>query len=127
MAAAMRALIIDDSRAMRALIGRMMTELGYETADAANGREGLEYLRTHDLPDLVLVDWNMPEMNGFEFVQAVRANPEYDGMRLVMVTTETEMSRVVEALSLGLDAYVMKPFTKDSIVEQLERIGLAPN
>jgi two-component system chemotaxis response regulator CheY len=121
----MRALIIDDSRAMRALLGRMMGELGFETADAANGREGLEYLRTNGVPDLVLVDWNMPEMNGFEFVQVVRKNHDWDGMRVVMVTTETEMSRVVEALSLGLDAYVMKPFTKDSVVEQLERIGLA--
>lgn len=120
----MRALIIDDSRAMRALLGRMLRELGYEIAEAGNGREGLETLRTSPLPDVVLVDWNMPEMNGFEFVQAVRANHDWDGMRVVMVTTETEMSRVVKALSLGLDAYVMKPFTKDSVVEQLERIGL---
>jgi two-component system chemotaxis response regulator CheY len=121
----MRALIIDDSRAMRALLGRMLVELGFEVAEAGNGREGLERLRTDGTPDVVLVDWNMPEMNGFEFVQAVRANGEWDGMRVVMVTTETEMSRVVKALSLGLDAYVMKPFTKEAVAEQFERIGLA--
>jgi two-component system chemotaxis response regulator CheY len=121
----MRALIIDDSRAMRALLGRMLVELGFEVSEAGNGREGLERLRTDGTPDVVLVDWNMPEMNGFEFVQAVRANGEWDGMRVVMVTTETEMSRVVKALSLGLDAYVMKPFTKEAVAEQFERIGLA--
>jgi two-component system chemotaxis response regulator CheY len=76
---------------------------------------------------VVLVDWNMPEMSGFEFVQAVRANRDYDAVRLIMVTTETEMTRVVKALGAGLDAYVMKPFTKEAVVEQLERIGFGAN
>ena len=121
----MRALIIDDSRAMRALLGRILGELGFETAEAGDGREGLEHLRQHGVPDLVLVDWNMPRMSGIEFVQAVRAVRDYDALRLIMVTTETEMTRVVKALGAGLDAYVMKPFTKEAVVEQLERIGLA--
>ena len=119
----MRALVIDDSRAMRALLARILGELGFEVSEAGNGREGLEHLQAHGVPDLALVDWNMPEMSGFEFVQNVRRMPEYDGMRLVMVTTETEMTRVVKALGAGLDAYVMKPFTRDAVVEQLERIG----
>ncbi len=119
----MRALVIDDSRAMRALLARILGELGFEVSEAGNGREGLEHLQAHGVPDVVLVDWNMPEMSGFEFVQTVRRMPEYDGMRLVMVTTETEMTRVVKALGAGLDAYVMKPFTRDAVVEQLERIG----
>jgi len=121
----MRALIIDDSRAMRALLGRILAELGFETGEAGNGREGLEHLAAHGVPDLILVDWNMPEMSGIEFVQAVRATREYDDARIIMVTTETEMTRVVKALGTGLDAYVMKPFTKDAVVEQLTRIGLA--
>jgi two-component system, chemotaxis family, chemotaxis protein CheY len=120
----MRALIIDDSRAMRAVLGRILTELGFETSEAGNGREGLEHLREHTTPDLALVDWNMPEMNGIDFVQAVRAAREYDGMRLVMVTTETEMTRVVKALGAGVDAYIMKPFAKAAVVEQLQRVGL---
>ena len=119
----MRALVIDDSKAMRALLGRLLGEIGFSVDDAGNGREGLEHLRTHGAPDVVLVDWNMPEMSGFEFVQAVRANRDYDAVRLIMVTTETEMTRVVKALGAGLDAYVMKPFTKEAVVEQLERIG----
>jgi two-component system chemotaxis response regulator CheY len=119
----MRALVIDDSRAMRALLGRLLGELGFTVDEAGNGREGLEHLREHGAPDIVLVDWNMPEMSGFEFVQTVRANRDYDAVRLIMVTTETEMTRVVKALGAGLDAYVMKPFTKEAVVEQLERIG----
>ena len=119
----MCALVIDDSRAMRALLSRILGELGFTVAEAGNGREGLDYLRTHGAPDIVLVDWNMPEMSGIEFVRAVRAMREYETVRLVMVTTETEMTRVVKALGAGLDAYVMKPFTKEAVVEQLERIG----
>jgi two-component system chemotaxis response regulator CheY len=123
----MRALVIDDSRAMRALLGRLLGEIGFAVDEAGNGREGLEHLGTHGAPDVVLVDWNMPEMSGFEFVQAVRANRDYDAVRLIMVTTETEMTRVVKALGAGLDAYVMKPFTKEAVVEQLERIGFGAN
>ena len=119
----MRALVIDDSRAMRALLGRLLGEIGFSVDQAGNGREGLEHLQANGAPDVVLVDWNMPEMSGFEFVQAVRANRDYDAVRLIMVTTETEMTRVVKALGAGLDAYVMKPFTKEAVVEQLERIG----
>ena len=119
----MRALVIDDSRAMRALLARILGEIGFAVAEAGNGREGLEHLRTQSVPDVVLVDWNMPEMSGMEFVEAVRANRDYDALRLIMVTTETEMTRVVKALGAGLDAYVMKPFTKEAVVEQLERIG----
>jgi two-component system, chemotaxis family, chemotaxis protein CheY len=119
----MRALVIDDSKAMRALLGRLLGEIGFSVEEAGNGREGLEHLQAHGAPDVVLVDWNMPEMSGIEFVQAVRRNRDYDAVRLIMVTTETEMTRVVKALGAGLDAYVMKPFTKEAVVEQLERIG----
>ena len=123
----MRALVIDDSRAMRALLGRLLGEIGFSVEEAGNGREGLEHLQAHGAPDVVLVDWNMPEMSGIEFVQAVRSNRDYDAVRLIMVTTETEMTRVVKALGAGLDAYVMKPFTKEAVVEQLERIGFGTN
>ncbi len=120
---ALRALVIDDSRAMRALLARILGEFGFAVAEAGNGREGLEHLSAHGVPDIVLVDWNMPEMSGIEFVQAVRAVREYETVRLIMVTTETEMTRVVKALGAGLDAYVMKPFTKEALAEQLQRIG----
>jgi two-component system chemotaxis response regulator CheY len=75
--------------------------------------------------DLALVDWNMPEMNGYEFVCTVRKDDQYKDMRLMMVTTETEMAQVVKALEAGADEYVMKPFTKEMIVEKLAIMGLS--
>jgi len=78
-------------------------------------------------PDLALVDWNMPEMNGLEFVTAVRADPKYRAMTLMMVTTEGEQSQIVRALAAGAHEYVIKPFTPDAIVEKLALLGLVPN
>ncbi len=121
----MRVLIIDDSRAMRAILTNIMTEMGYEVVTAANGREGFERLEEDDGIGLVLVDWNLPEMNGYEFLTAVRSNSTYDEVRLIMVTTETERERVEEALDAGADEYVMKPFTKGTLEEKLALIGLA--
>jgi two-component system, chemotaxis family, chemotaxis protein CheY len=119
-----RALIVDDSRAMRLVIGRIMTDLGFEIADAANGREALDRLTAGPVPNVALVDWNMPEMNGFELVCALRANDRYRATRIVMVTTEVEMGQVVRALEAGADEYVMKPFTKDVLREKLELLQL---
>ena len=76
------------------------------------------------LPDLALVDWNMPEMNGLEFVRSVRANSRFDHVPLMMVTTETDMERVSSALEAGANEYVMKPFTKDVILEKLQLLGM---
>ncbi|HEU4587337.1 MAG TPA: response regulator [Gemmatimonadales bacterium] len=115
----MRALIVDDSRATRRLMGRILRELGLEVAEAANGREALARLAA-TRPDFALVDWHMPEMDGFEFVCAVRANPEWANLRVLMVTTETEMSQVARALDAGANEYIMKPFTQDMIREKLE-------
>ena len=120
----MQALVIDDSRAMRLILGRMMRDLGLETSEAANGSEGLAHLDSGLTPDLILVDWNMPEMSGIEFIAAVRQPPYSSKARLVMVTTESEIPQVVRALGAGADEYVMKPFTKESIHEKLQLLGL---
>ncbi len=122
----MRALVIDDSRAMRAILGNMLRPLGYEVFEATNGREGMDRLRQLDHVDVALVDWNMPEMNGLEFVRAVRADRGRDALRLMMVTTETEMSQMVLALEAGANEYIMKPFTKEVILEKLEMLGVLP-
>jgi two-component system chemotaxis response regulator CheY len=123
----MHALVVDDSRAIRLILRRFLQEIGFEVAEAGNGIEALEALtdlyETAD-PALCLVDWNMPEMNGIEFVGAVRAKAEWAGIRLVMVTTENEMSQVVRALEAGADEYVMKPFTKEVIIDKLSLLGL---
>lgn len=119
-----RALIIDDSKAIRFMLRKMFTDLGFEVLEAGHGLEALERLKESDKVDLALVDWNMPEMNGYDFVCEVRKDKNYDELRMMMVTTETEMSQVVKALEAGANEYVMKPFTKEVIVEKLNLIGL---
>ena len=120
----MRALVIDDSRAIRVILGQILKALKFEVHNAEHGLEALEKLKETGPLDLALIDWNMPEMNGYEFVCAVRKDDQYNGMRLMMVTTETEMAQVVKALEAGADEYVMKPFTKEMIVEKLTIMGL---
>ena len=119
----MRAMVIDDSRAIRFMLSNMLKEFGFETLEAAHGREALDKLRNLGKLDLALVDWNMPEMNGLEFIKAVRAEPGFRDTWLMMVTTETEMSQMVRALAAGANEYVMKPFTKDVIQDKLRIMG----
>ena len=121
----MKALIIDDSKAMRSILSRMLQGLGFEVSEASNGREGMQRLQAMGKVDLALVDWNMPEMNGLEFIRTVRAEQSYDGVLLMMVTTETEMENVVRALAAGANEYVMKPFTQEIILEKLQIFGMA--
>jgi two-component system, chemotaxis family, chemotaxis protein CheY len=120
-----KALVIDDSKAMRSILSRMLQGLGFEVLEASNGREGIERLQANGSVDLALVDWNMPEMNGLEFIRTVRAEQSYDGVLLMMVTTETEMENVVRALAAGANEYVMKPFTQEIILEKLQIFGMA--
>lgn len=118
------ALIIDDSRAMRAILRRILSKHNFKTSEAGNGLEALQRLSEHSDISICLIDWNMPEMNGYEFVKAVRANKAHKDLWLMMVTTETEMSRVVKAMAAGANEYVMKPFTDDVIVDKLRLLGL---
>ncbi len=121
----MRALVIDDSRAMRQILARIMKGAGYEIAEAGNGKEALEVLESGPLPDIALVDWNMPEMNGLEFVTAVRARDEWRSMSMMMVTTESEQGQIVRALAAGAHEYLIKPFTPDAIFDKLHILGLS--
>lgn len=120
----MRALVIDDSKAIRLILGQILKELGFEVCSASHGIEALQRLKEVGKVDLALVDWNMPEMNGFDFVCAVRKDEKYNDIRLMMVTTETEMSQVIKALEAGANEYVMKPFTKDIIREKIVLLGI---
>ena len=121
----MNALIVDDSRAMRRILRQIVEPLGFQISESGNGIEGLQSLIERPETELVLVDWNMPEMNGFEFVKAVRANPLYERIKLVMVTTETEPSKMARALIAGVDEFLMKPFTPEMLLEKLQLIGVA--
>jgi len=112
---------------MRALVGKMVGDLGIETVYAAHGREALQQLEATGTPDVALVDWNMPEMNGLELVQALRADARWAELPIVMVTTETEMSQVMRALEAGANEYIMKPFTPDILRDKLDMLGLLPS
>lgn len=121
-----KVLIIDDSRAMRRILGKIMKQLGFDVLEAGNGQEGIIELEEHrNELELVLVDWNMPVMNGYEFVQAVRSQDTYINHKLVMVTTETEPTQMVKALMAGVDEFVMKPFTREILIEKLQLIGVS--
>jgi two-component system, chemotaxis family, chemotaxis protein CheY len=121
-----RALVIDDSRAMRRIVSSILEGIGYEVRDAGNGREGLDVLDEGWVPDLVTVDWNMPVMDGLQFVSAVRSNPALRSMTLMMVTSESEHTQIVRALAAGAHEYVIKPFTADAIRDKLALLGLLP-
>ncbi len=122
----MKALVIDDSRAMRRIVGGLLRSLGFETVEAGDGAEALAVLESGDDVQLACVDWNMPVMDGLQFVSAVRANPEWRDVTLMMVTTESEQSQIVRALAAGAHEYVIKPFTPDAIRDKLQLLGLLP-
>jgi two-component system chemotaxis response regulator CheY len=118
------ALIIDDSKTMRSILRRIVTELGFETTEAGNGQEALDVLEAGLVPDICLIDWNMPLMDGYTFVTRVRADDRWRNVTLMMVTTESEHGQIVRALAAGAHEYVIKPFTPDAIIEKMELLGL---
>ena len=119
-----KAMVIDDSRAIRMILAATLQDLGYEVCQAANGKEALAAVEQAGEISLILVDWNMPEMNGLEFVQHLRADTRFSSVPLMMVTTEAEMSQVVRALEAGANEYVMKPFTREIIADKLRLMGV---
>ena len=119
------AMVVDDSRAIRKLLGNILRDIGYDVSEAGNGREALEAVAACTVPlSLILTDWNMPEMNGLEFLKAVRAQSKYDAVPVIMVTTETEMDNMVAALEAGANEYVMKPFTREILADKLRLAGI---
>jgi two-component system chemotaxis response regulator CheY len=120
-----KALVVDDSRAIRMILARTLREIGFEVREAANGREALEVIEAeNNAVKLVLADWNMPEMNGLDLLKRLRENPELSSLVVVMVTTETELGQMAAALDAGANEYVMKPFTRDILVEKLQLAGV---
>lgn len=121
-----RALVVDDSKAIRMIIGRTLKELGYEVCEAANGREALDVMEAEKTAvNLVIADWNMPEVDGLELLTQLRRKPELSSLVIVMVTTETGMPQMATALEAGANEYVMKPFTREILVEKLQMAGIS--
>lgn len=121
----MRILIIDDSRSMRMILKRMLAEIGHtDVREAEHGKAALGELESFDA-ELAMVDWNMPVMNGLEFVEAVRAERRFDRMKVMVVTSETSARTVYDALKAGADEYAMKPVTPEVIQDKLDLMGLS--
>ena len=117
-------LIIDDSRIIRKVARRIVEDLGFEVEEAADGAEALAYC-TAAMPDVVLVDWNMPVMDGMTFLRRLRTTPGGEAPKVLFCTIETDPNRIGEALDAGADEYVMKPFDGDILGSKFADVGLA--
>ena len=120
----MRALVLDDEEDVRHLLALMLSRLGFDVSEGANGQEGLDLLRGPTKIDVVLLDWRMPEMNGPSFLKIVQADPALKGIPVMMLTGLNEMDDVAIALKLGAVEYLMKPITQRTLKEKLSILGL---
>lgn len=120
-----KALIVDDSATVRSMVSKMARAWGLEPLQACNGKEALTALEANRDVCVALVDWNMPVMSGIEFVRHARKEEKYKQIKILMVTTETEMRQVIAAVEAGVDEYIMKPFTKEIFEDKLTMVGIA--
>jgi two-component system chemotaxis response regulator CheY len=120
--ASIKILIVDDSITIRRIITNALKTVGFtDTIEASNGKEALEKLPSGKV-DFIITDWNMPEMNGLDFIKIVRSNPLYSSMPILMITTRGTEHDVVEALQAKVNSYIMKPFTPQELKEKIEGI-----
>lgn len=116
-------LIVDDSRIVRKVARKIMEGLNYTIFEAEHGKEAETFCQTTK-PDLILLDWYMPEMNGLEFIKALRAMPGGDTPKVIFCTTENNLTHIMEAMAAGANEYVMKPFDEEIIKSKLAQIGV---
>ena len=115
-------LSIDDSATMRMMLRKTVEELGYEFLEASEGNKGLQVLSNQaENIYLILLDWNMPGMNGLEFLQKVKTNIQYQSIPIIMVTTEAEKENVIKALQYGVKNYILKPFTNEELTQKIKQ------
>lgn len=117
-------LVVDDSRVVRRVARHILEAHGYVVAEAPDGRKALEACR-HGLPDFVLLDWNMPVMDGLSFLRALRAEFGPDNPPVVFCTTENDMAHIAQAIESGAQEYIMKPFDEEILVGKLAQVGLS--
>ncbi len=117
-------LLVDDSRTVRLVGRRIMDKFGFEVHEAEHGEDALKVIRDHPDIDAVLLDWNMPVMNGLDFLKALRSLPLPKQPTVMMCTTENDMDHIMLAMEAGANEYIMKPFTEDIVRDKLEVVGI---
>lgn len=117
------ALVVDDSRVVRMVARRLLERQSFAVSEAQNGQEAMS-MCYDTMPDMILLDWNMPVMNGLEFLKSLRASPGGTTPKVIFCTTMNDIDHITQALSLGADEYIMKPFDADILNEKLEVVGL---
>jgi two-component system chemotaxis response regulator CheY len=118
-----RCLIIDDSSVIRKVARRILEGFGFAVTEAADGRQALDAC-VNEMPEAILLDWNMPVMDGYEFLRALRAMPGGDRPKVVFCTTENDLAHIARAMHAGADEYIMKPFDKEIVEAKLQEVGL---
>lgn len=116
-------LVVDDSRVIRKVARQILEELEFEISEAGDGQEALEYCQG-EMPDAILLDWNMPVMSGIDFLKALREESNGHEPVVVFCTTENDMKHITEAMSAGANEYIMKPFDRDILEDKFSEVGL---
>ncbi len=119
-----RCLIVDDSRVVRKVACRILTDMAFEVSEAGDGAEALKLCR-EAMPDAVLLDWNMPVMNGLDFLRSLRREPDGTKPKVIFCSTESDPEHIGEALRSGADEFIMKPFDADIVRGKFAEVGLA--
>lgn len=120
-----RALVVDDSRASRSALCRILNTVGFDAVEAEHGEHALEILRADQTIQLLLVDWNMPVMDGLSLVKAVRKERQWAMLPIVMVSAEVDQKKIARAVLAGADEYVMKPFDRETLITKIQSLGIA--
>ena len=116
-------MVVDDSSVIRKVARRILEGLDFQVSEAEDGEQALELCR-RELPQAILLDWNMPKVDGYEFLRALRRLPGGDGPRVVFCTTENDVAHIARALHAGANEYIMKPFDKDIVEAKFQEVGL---
>ncbi|WP_051920380.1 response regulator [Thermodesulfobacterium hydrogeniphilum] len=115
-----KVLVVDDSKAIREIEKKYLEEMGFEVVEAENGEEAFKVLEEHPDIKLILLDWHMPVMNGYEFLVKMRSNPKWSDIKVMMVTTENQQKSVIDAIMAGANEYLMKPFDKEMLETKIK-------
>lgn len=119
----MKCLVVDDSRVVRKVARRIVEDIGFECDEAEDGQKAYEFCQT-EMPDAILLDWNMPVMSGIEFLEKLREMDDGAHPKVVFCTTENDMNHIQRAIQAGANEYIMKPFDSEIIESKFSQIGL---